>query len=110
MAGLGVDPLFDHMAEMADEALHRPGRGIAERADGVALDLLGHVEQHVDLALLGLTLGHPLQHPPHPAGALAARRALAAAFMLVEMREPAMARIMSVDLSMTITAAVPSPI
>ena len=31
---------------------------------------------------------HALHHPPHPAGAFAARRALAAAFMLVELRQP----------------------
>jgi hypothetical protein len=35
--------------EMADQALDRPGRRVAERADGVAFDLLGDVEQHVDL-------------------------------------------------------------
>ena len=34
--------------------------------------------------LCGAALGHALQHPPHPAGALAARRALAAALVLVE--------------------------
>jgi hypothetical protein len=39
---------------MPDQALDRPGRRVAERADRVALDLLGDVEQHVDLALLGL--------------------------------------------------------
>src|SRR6267154_4945288 len=34
-----VDAPFDLGAEMAQQALHRPGRAIAERADGVALDL-----------------------------------------------------------------------
>ena len=33
-------------------------------------------------------LGHAGHHPPHPAGALAARRALAAALVLVEIGEP----------------------
>src|SRR5690606_4186607 len=37
--GVGVDALFDHVAEIADQALHRPRRGVAQRADGVALDL-----------------------------------------------------------------------
>jgi hypothetical protein len=72
----------------ADQALDRPGRRVAERADRVAFDLLGHVEQHVDLALLGAALGHALHHAPHPAGALAARRALAAALVLVEIGQP----------------------
>ena len=54
----------------------------------------------------GFTLHHPLQHPPHPAGALAARRALAAALVLVEVADAgAIAFTRSVDLSMTMTAA-----
>ena len=51
---LRVDALLDDVAEMADETLHRPGGGVAQRADGVALDLVAHLEQHIDLALLGL--------------------------------------------------------
>ena len=35
-----------------------------------------------------VALDHALHHPPHPAGAFAARRALAAALMLVELRQP----------------------
>ena len=83
-----VDAPLDLGAEMGDEALDRPGRGVAERADRVALDLLGDVEQHVDLALLRAALGHARHHPPHPAGAFAAGRALAAALVLVEIRQP----------------------
>src|ERR1700678_2493511 len=63
-----VDALLDLVTEMRDQALDRPRRGVAERADGVALDLLCHLEQHVDLALVGATLGHSAQHPPHPPG------------------------------------------
>src|SRR6202165_1064565 len=48
-----VDAPFDLRAEVAQQALHRPRRAVAERADGVALDLLGDLEQHVDLALVG---------------------------------------------------------
>src|SRR6185437_12191045 len=70
--------------EMRDQTLDRPRRGVAERADGVTLDLLCNLEQHVDLALVGATLGHAGQNPPHPAGALAAWRTLAAALVLVE--------------------------
>ena len=75
---------FDLVTEMRDQALDRPRRRIAQRADGVALDLFCHFQQHVDLALVGAALGHAGQHPPHPPRALAARRALAAALMLVE--------------------------
>src|SRR6516225_1547013 len=45
-----VDPRFDLMTEMRDQALNRPGRRIAQRADGVAFDLLGDFQQHIDLA------------------------------------------------------------
>ncbi len=70
---------------------------------------LAHIEQRVDLRRLGVALHHPLQHAPHPAGALAARRALAAALACRSRRSRATARIRSVDLSITITAAVPRP-
>src|SRR5215472_1992246 len=87
--GLAVlpDPPLHLRPEMADQALHRPSGGVAQSADGVSLDLEGDVEQHVDLGDFRLTLHHPLHHAPHPAGAFATRRALAAAFVLVELRE-----------------------
>src|SRR4030081_682900 len=84
LARILVDTLLDLVTEMRDQPLDRPRRRIAERADGVTLDLLGDIEQHVDLALVGAALGHPGQHTPHPPRALAAGRALAAALMLVE--------------------------
>jgi hypothetical protein len=95
----------------ADQALDRPGCRVAKRADGVAFDLLGHIEQHVDLALLaGVAFHHAVHHRHHPAGAFAARRALAAAFVLVEVADSRQIALMiSVDLSITITAAVPRP-
>ena len=36
-----VDAPLDLVPEMAEQALHRPGRAVAEGADGVALDLGG---------------------------------------------------------------------
>src|SRR5215217_1455039 len=83
-----VDPLFDDVTEVADQALDRPGGRIAEGADGVAFDLLGHREQHVDFALLGAAFDHAFHDAHHPACAFAARRALAAAFMLEEGSDP----------------------
>ena len=74
---------------MADQALDRPGGGVAQRADRVAFDLLGDVVEIVDLVDLGIAFAQPLHHPPHPAGALAAGRALAAGFMLIEIRDAA---------------------
>ena len=54
----------------------------------MALDLLGDVVQQVDLAELGVAPADPDQHAPQPAGALAARRALAARFVHVELGQP----------------------
>src|SRR5271155_2818624 len=66
------DALLDLGAEVHEQALDRPGGGVAEAADGVALDLACDVQQQVDLRRLGLAGAHPLHPPPHPAGALAA--------------------------------------
>src|SRR5262249_57150762 len=83
-----VDASLDLVAEVADQALYRPGRTVAERADGVALDLGCDFHQHVDLALMRAAFRHAAEHPPHPTPPLAAGRALAAALALVELREP----------------------
>src|SRR5688500_207418 len=83
-----VDALLDLGPEMPDQALHRPSRRVAERADGVALGLHGHFEQEIVLLLLGLATHHARQHTPHPARAFAARRALTAALLLIEVRQP----------------------
>ena len=45
---IGGDALFHHRPEMPDQALDRPGRGVAQRADRVALDLPRHLLQRVD--------------------------------------------------------------
>src|ERR1700744_89311 len=62
LARIFVDPFLDLVTEMRDQALDRPRRCIAQRADGVTLDLFCHLKQHVDLALVGAALGHPAQH------------------------------------------------
>src|SRR5690242_16509704 len=53
---IAVNPLFDLAAEAADQALDRPGRGIAQSANGVTLDLPRYVQQQVDLAVIGFAL------------------------------------------------------
>src|SRR5262245_61030612 len=85
--GILVDALLDLVTEVAQQPLHRPGCAVAEGADGVALDLGRDLHQHVDLALVGAALRHAGQHAPHPAHTLAAGRALAAALVLVEIRD-----------------------
>src|SRR6516165_6268978 len=82
-----VDASLDLVAEVTDQALHRPGRAVAERTDGVALDLGCDFHQHVDLALVRAAFRHAAEHPPHPTHALAAGRALATALVFVEVRD-----------------------
>ena len=78
------NPTLHLWAEMLDKALNRPRRCVAERADGMAFDLFGDFIQHVDLGRRRITGAHAFHHTPHPACAFTAGRALAAAFMLVE--------------------------
>src|SRR5207344_2156549 len=56
-------------------------------ANGVTFDLGGDFHQHVDFALVRTAFRHAGEHPPHPTHALPARRALAAALVLVEIRD-----------------------
>src|ERR1700722_4499833 len=51
-----VDPPLDLVTEIAQQALHRPRRAVAEGADGVALDLVGDLHQHVELAFVRAAL------------------------------------------------------
>ena len=78
------DPALDFRAEMLDQALDRPGGRIAECTDGVSLNLARHLLQRVNFVNFGVATNKALHHPPHPAGALAARCALTTALMLVE--------------------------
>src|SRR5512142_419801 len=75
-------------AELLDEALHRHRRGVAQGADGLAADVVGHLQQLVDVAGHAVTVLDLLAEPLHPRGALAARRALPAALVGVELRDP----------------------
>src|SRR5215216_202508 len=84
VAGVIIDPPLDFVTEVADQSLDRPGGRIPERANRVAFHLRGDLQQHVDLALLRSAFGHAREYTPHPSRALAARRALAAALVLVE--------------------------
>src|SRR5262245_64278721 len=72
------DVVLELVPEVFHEALHRPGGGIAQRADRVSLDLVGDVDQHVDVGLAALTCQDPLDGAVEPAGPFAARRALPA--------------------------------
>jgi len=78
-AGLKLGP------EVPDEALDGPRERLAQRADGVSLDLLGQLQEHVDLALARLAALQALHDLRGPLAALAAGGALSAALVLVEL-------------------------
>src|SRR5580698_2277399 len=86
IGGILIDTPLDLWAEMGDEPLDRPGRGVTESADGVPFDLLGDVEQHVNFTLLRAARDHTLHDAPHPSGAFATGRALTTALVLVKIR------------------------
>src|SRR6185312_4737969 len=88
LAPLGREVLadlgFELAAELGEEAEHRPGGGFAERADGVAGDAVRDRRAQVDVAGAAFALGQPRGDARQPAGAFAARRALAARLVRVE--------------------------
>merc|ERR1712156_990127 len=71
-------------SEMSDEPLHRPRGSVRQGADGVTLDLLGQLPDHVDLLGLGVALRESPHHGVHPVDALPAGGALPARLVLVE--------------------------
>lgn len=72
---------------MSDQTLDGPGEGLAESADGVALDLLGELLHHVDLTLAGGAFLEAVHDLLSPLGALATGSALAAGLVVVELAE-----------------------
>src|SRR5690242_15938911 len=86
-AGL-VDVLLELAAELVDVARDRDRGRLAERAEALAVDAVADVEQQIELVLLGVAGFEPAQDLRHPARSLAARRALAAGLVLVELRDP----------------------
>ena len=78
------DALLDLWPKVAHETLDGPRGGVAERADGMTLDLAAELVDHVDLVAVRLASDKALHHIVEPGGALAARRALAAALVLVK--------------------------
>src|ERR1700683_1178124 len=82
-----VNHVFELVTVVLEEALHRPGGGIPERADRVSLDAVGNVEEQVQLLAARAAGQHPAQQAIHPARALAAGGALAAGLGHVEARD-----------------------
>src|SRR5262245_59433695 len=84
---LVLDVMHELAAEMLDEALHRQRRGVAQRADGAPGDVVGDILEQRQVLHAALPVLDPVHHAVEPAGALAARRALAAGLLEIEVRE-----------------------
>src|SRR3954447_801853 len=82
-----VDVALELVAEVGDVARHRHRHRVAQRAQAVAEDAVAHVQQQVELALARLAHLDAADDLHAPARALAAGRALAAALVLVELRD-----------------------
>src|SRR5579863_5918520 len=87
----GATFVLDHVlelgTEMLQETLHRPRRGIAERANRMPFDSIRHVEQQTQILASALAGDDASQHPIQPARPFAARRALPAGLRHVEARQ-----------------------
>ncbi len=82
------DVVLELFAEVFHEAGDRPDCRLAERADGVAADVLADAQQLVEIFRSPLALLDAPHDAIHPAGAFAAGRALAAGFLEVEVGQP----------------------
>src|SRR4029077_20325304 len=76
--------LFELGAELGSERPRGHGSSVRQRTDGVALDVVGDVQEQIDVGRRGGPILEPRQHAMEPAGALAARRALAARLVVEE--------------------------
>ncbi len=73
------------VAEAVDVARDRHRGGVAERAQALAEDAVADVEQQLEVGLRRVPVLDPVQKLHHPARPLAARRALPARLVLVEL-------------------------
>src|ERR1700716_580104 len=86
-AALVLDHVLKLMPEVLQETLHRPRGGIAQRADGVALDAIGDVQQQPEILASPLAGDDSLQHAVEPSRAFAAGCALTAGLRHVKARQ-----------------------
>lgn len=79
--------LLKLMPEMPNRCCDRPGRCLAERADGLALDFALHVPEQVNVRQGAFAVEDFLDDALHPARAFPTGTALAAALVVVETGE-----------------------
>src|SRR5262245_31584356 len=83
-----VDVRLELVPVLVDVAPDRPDREVAERAERPALDAVADPAQEVEIGMLRLAGLDLLEQADHPASPLAARRALAARLVHVELLGP----------------------
>src|SRR5260221_5458078 len=82
-----LDVRDELVAELRDVRRDDDRVGVAERAEALAVDPVAHVEEEVEVALRRPAVFELAEDRGEPARSLAARRALAARLVLVELRE-----------------------
>lgn len=87
LGSVAVDSVLHFSSECLDESLNWPGSSITKSADGVTLNLVGELFEHVNFGEIGISLLDSLKDVNHPAGTLSAWSALSATFVLVELGE-----------------------
>src|SRR5580765_8929174 len=80
-----VDVRLELGAVLVDVAPDRPDGEVAERAQRPALDAIAHVAQQIEVRMRRATRLYLLEQADHPARPLAARRALPARLVHVEL-------------------------
>ena len=82
-----TDSFLQLRPEVTDQTLDRPSEGLAERADGVALDLLRKLLQHINLPFASETTLKAVHDLIRPLRTLATGGTLAAGLVVVELGE-----------------------
>src|ERR1022692_3231076 len=81
------DMIFKLMTEMTDSTGNGPRCGIAKGTNRIAFYLAGNINEEVNISHVSMTAFYAMQNLFHPAGALAARTALSATFMMIKLCE-----------------------
>ena len=79
--------LFEIFGKLLDCGLNRPRGGVAERAEGIAFDVVAQIQNQLRVFGAAFATGYALEDFDEPVRALATGRAPAAGFVLVKLYE-----------------------
>src|ERR1017187_5724503 len=79
--------LLEFAAVLGYKGFHRPSGSFAERTDRFAVDVVRNIPQQVHILGAAVAVFDAMEHFLHPQRAFAARRALAARLMRIELRD-----------------------